>query len=269
MINSETIQYYRKVAKKIGLWDKSYTSLKKDLPSILDGIREKDRCLDVVGASIEQMKLVVRLLTYGDSDTDLSDEQLEIMLSPLNTLEDLNYSAYLMKPGVSDASDKLFPFIFGFLDSCEDANNYERDMRVTVAGPANLSAFSISYSIAMSICMRKYDNMSRHYKTLISFMEKSMSSSEDFLDKYRKAFISFKRKITDADGDDYYKFILTMGGLLAGCNLGYIPSRDMGDVIDYINSLATPSMKQFISDSNKFKLLQGSIDKYYELSDRD
>lgn len=266
MIDSKMLKKYRKIAQKVGLWDERYISIKRDLQNTLNIIREKDRCLDVIGASIEQMKLTARLIVYGEADEDISDEQLEIILSPLKELEDLNYSAYLIKPGVSDASEKLFPFIFGFFDSCDDADSYEKEMRAAVAGPANLSSFSLCFAMGIATCMRKYDGMSRYYDKLVKRMEDLISSSPYFQEKYLIAAKSLKKKIP-ADGNDYYKFVMIFGGLLVACNLGYVPMREVGDLVDYINTLSTPAMKSFIGDSRKFKLLLGSIDEYYELSD--
>lgn len=263
MLSKERIKRYREIAKKIGLWDASYQSIKNDIPAIKSKIHLQDYCLDMLGGTCEQFKLIARVLVYGDSDESLSEDDLKVLFEPLEFFDDFTYIANALSENISDIVRKIIPLIFSLMEASDDIDDYEKTLRSTMGSNGTLADFALAYGIGMSMCFSKYPDMRQYYKFFCSLMTKALDKSKGIKD-----LIDTVNKNHPTDDVDYYMFSTLFSTMIVECNLNNAISLDrMEELMDKINHVAPKEMRDFINDDAEFKLFNKAIDEYYELSD--
>lgn len=262
MLSEDTIKKYRKLARKIGLWDITYQSIKEDLPYLKRKMEEQDACLDTTGAMIEQFKLVIRAVVYGNSDGDYTSEDLETLFKPFGFFEDFELTSNVLAAGADSAVENALPLLFEFMEMSDDLDEFEQLARTLTAKVSGISNFALGYSIAMSMCFKKYPDMKKYLKIFCSFMESALADSE----KTGELMESVKKHHPTPDVD-FYMFSALMAAMIVERNLDQnISVEKMRELVNYINSVAPVEMRKFIHDGD-FRTFIGTIMEYYELSD--
>ncbi len=264
MLSTKDIRKYRKLAKKIGIWDKDYSSIKQDMMGEIADIRNRDYAFDILGGCVHQVVLMIRLIVYGESEVPLSEDDMKALFAPLEQLESLKYTPYLATQGVETFVDNVLPIVFKVAETYPSYDEFEHALRVTMAGPSGVTRMSLSYGLAIGMCMRLYDNMQEHLQTLVSYLTNMLSSSKRATEVLRA--IDERYHSTFA-AKQSFRFAALFATASTECNIGDGISYDeMYDVIDKINELSknNKDMYDFINDETKFKLFMYGIEKYHE-----
>lgn len=261
MLKSNKIKEYRRAAKKLGIWDKDYSSIKKDLQGILSKARNEDYVLDILGGSLSQMILMARLAVYGESENELSESDLEALFSIVEPLENLDTTPYMLANGIESAINDLFPLLFEVMEDSKGYHEFELKMRVLMAEPSKLTTLALSYAIAIGICMRRYDGMQEHFEELNDMLSKILIDS----DKLESLRLVIEGNDKSSLYGKSFMFSAMLSTALVECNLAASVSFD--SMYDFMKSMdkiisTNKDMYEFVK-SNEFKLLIQSVEKYH------
>lgn len=260
LISGSKIKKYREKAKRIGLWDKNYASIKRDIPRALDDIREMDFSLDIVGAVFYQMVLVARMAVYGDSESDVSFEDMQILCSKMEELESLFLTPCIVSDDgeIKNIAEDIFPLFFKRMGMSKDFDEFEREMRKIISESVSTSKVGLSYGISYMLCLIKYPNMEGNIKTLSDNLRRFLvgKSIVDELDQAIKA-----KNIPENLALDY-EFPALFAAMVVDSNLH--KNRVMTDFMRTMHWIAMQNdeMYNFIT-SREFRLLMNSVEKYH------
>jgi hypothetical protein len=268
MLTSEKIKEYRKIAKRIGIWDKDYSTIKQELMGVLSDIRNRDYALDVLGGCLNQIVLIARMVVYGESVAPLSDEDLKTLLSPMEELESLINVPYILSSGIETAIKDVLPIMFKVANKSEDYQSFEKEMRMAMALPSHVTASTLSYGIAIGTCLRRYSGMDVYLEPLIDHLRGILGTSDKTSE--------IMQAIEEHDsGDSIENKAMLFAALFAtaatDCNIkDNVTYDDMYNLIEKIDKISenNKDMHDFMSRKKDFKFFTNCIEKYHDNEDK-
>lgn len=264
MIDSETIVNYRNIANKIGLWDENYSTLKHDLQPAIEDIIDRDSNMDILGASLYQMTLMIRMLVYGNSEVELSDEDIDLLFEPIDKFEDLVFSPNLFANGANAAVEGMLPLVFDVAEKSDDYAEFEKVMRMMMAEPSDLTATVLSYGLAVGTCLRTYDGMSKYIEPLTDYIKTLLESSEKATAVARAIENHFKGGNTLQKRT--YLFSALFATAATDCNcVNEISYMDLVSMMDKIRETAknNKDMYDFLTSGNNFRFYMHCLEEYH------
>lgn len=269
MIDYKDIEKYRIVSKRLGLWDKDYNSIKKDLVDVIADMRNRDYSLDVLGSTFVQIVLMSRLIVYGNSKSGLSDEDLEALLSPFEeTFESLDFAPSLLSNGIESAVNDLFPVVFATMEESESYDEFDRRMRSIMALPSKISVMALSYGIATGMCLRKYEGMEGQIEYLIKKLKEILKDSDVAKDIIKASDKEFKDVPFLSGFKDSFVFSAMFSAAVVECNLRRnVTYEQMYDFMRELDKI-TSKNKDFeeFRKSRDFRFFMHCIEEYHEIN---
>lgn len=268
IVKSIQLRKYRELMKRIGIHDNGFLSIKNDIGKIRQQLITMNMAYDTAGVFAEKSILAMRLLTYGEYEGDLSIEDIQAMVAPLDAMAGLTDQTFASHSGLEFITHSL-PICFSLansdlkdmkVDNIYDLKSLLRHLAVITG---NLKQEMIGKSLTLGFCLHKYGMSDLIESISESVDDIVIKSTGDAHEVYIKAREIFGKTINQ----DINKFAVGLSILLSECNLGNMDYNIAANILGEMRSQAIKHghKEDFIKfvDSYMFPIFAQHVLEYY------